>query len=94
MILIASPSKPILFTEKGTIKRGATLAQYDDNVDDLYHNVEATALVDISIPSTWTSEASLVFVRAVVQHVLPVVTSDTHNLFDMGCTRYVDVCWS
>lgn len=89
MILIASPSKPPLLTEKGTIKRAATLAQYDADVNELYSNLDATALADVAAPVSWTAENSAVFVRAVVQHVVPAVTSDTQDLFDRGCTRFV-----
>ena len=71
-----------MFTEKGTIKRAATLAQYDADIDELDHNLEASALTDIAVPSVWTPDAARDYVREVVHHVLPVVALDVDELFD------------
>ena len=73
-------------------ERAATLAQYDADIDALYHNLAVTALTDIAVPTAWTTDATLDYVREVVHHVLPVVTSDADDLFDRGCTRCVPSC--
>ena len=88
MILIASPSKPALLTEKGTIRRGITLAQYDDEIARLYHE-DSVIPRGLVVPTTWTEESITAFVRDVVQHFMPTVTSDEQDLLDAGCTRYV-----
>ena len=41
MVLVASPSKPLLLTEKRTIRKGATLQQYDEEIKALYRPDEA-----------------------------------------------------
>lgn len=85
MILIASAEKPMLLTEKGTLKRGATLAQYDDAVATLYESAAATA--SVAAPAEWSADNTLTFVRAVVRNVLPTVSSDAADIFDEGATR-------
>lgn len=90
MVLVASPSKPALLTEKGTIRRGVTLGQYAEEIAALYRE-ESVIPRGILVPQTWTEERTTAFVRSVVKHFLPVVNSDEQDLLDAGCTRYVRV---
>ncbi|KAF8840152.1 acetyl-CoA synthetase-like protein [Paxillus ammoniavirescens] len=58
MILIASKSKPILRTHKGTLQKKATVKVYETEIDALYNAVEATCQTpdDSAGPSAWTSK--------------------------------------
>lgn len=87
MILIASPLKPLLLSGKGTVQRGMTLDQYKDDIDMAYRRFGVTT--QSQIPLTWTYPNTLTFVRSVVQYILPMVTSDSQDLLESGCTRSV-----
>lgn len=87
MILIASTTKALLRTEKQTIRRGATLAQYDEEINELYSTRSAVLPTPNIHPAAWTPDDWLGFVRSAVHHFLPLVSSDEQDLFSMGCTR-------
>lgn len=88
MILVASPSKPALMTDKGTVRRSATLGQYADEIKALYHDFEASAHGIIPVPASWDLEKTTDFVRSVVFHALGPVDDD-QDIFDVGCARSV-----
>ncbi|KAI6017887.1 putative aminoadipate reductase [Pisolithus marmoratus] len=58
MILVTSRDKPMLRTGKGTVTKKATLSLYESEINALYESVEAsaTAGMDVSLPSEWTTE--------------------------------------
>jgi len=85
MILVASVSKPELMTEKGTVRRGATLSQYADEIKTLYHDFEVSAEAIVPAPSSWDTASTTDFVRSVVCHVLGTFDSDDQDIFDAGC---------
>lgn len=89
MILVASPLKPELMTEKGTVRRGATLSQYADEMKKLYLDFEDSAHATVPTPSSWDEEGTTNFVRSVVRHVLGSFQSDDQDIFDVGCARLV-----
>ncbi|KAI6042371.1 putative aminoadipate reductase [Pisolithus marmoratus] len=57
MILVTSRDKPMLRTGKGTVTKKATLDLYESEINALYESVEAsaTAGIDVSLPSEWTT---------------------------------------
>lgn len=92
MILIASPSKPILYTPKGTTRRKATLEQYTEEIDALYAAVDESGQEDISGPAEWTLENALYFIRKVVSRTMKKSSkelSDSSDLFEFGLDRLV-----
>jgi hypothetical protein len=91
MILVASPSKPFLYTAKGTIRRAGTLEAYQSEIDALYDAVAETTLEDLAPPADASAPAILPFVRAVVASVVKVAVSDTDDLFQHGCDRRVHI---
>lgn len=86
MILPSSPSKPLLFTEKRTIRKGATLSQYSEEIAALFAE-QGSVIPDVAPPASWTPESTLQFVHAIVKCVIPSIADDDHDLFDHGCTR-------
>ena len=89
MIIVTSPDKPFELTPKGTVRRKVTLAQYEQEVDDLYRRVEESSQSGATVPTEWTPESTLDFVHSVVQRVLqyPALT-ETDDLFKLGCDRW------
>ncbi|EKM52278.1 uncharacterized protein PHACADRAFT_211550 [Phanerochaete carnosa HHB-10118-sp] len=86
MILVASPSKPLLYTEKHTVRKGATLQQYDEEIKTMYILDDADGPEHLIAPESWTLTDAKNFVRATVRQYAPTVTSDSQDLFEHGCT--------
>ncbi|EEB88593.1 hypothetical protein MPER_13499, partial [Moniliophthora perniciosa FA553] len=53
MILPTSPSKPFMYTEKGSLRRGAILKAYTSNIDELYKSAEQTVSSNVLFPTDW-----------------------------------------
>jgi hypothetical protein len=87
MIIVASPSKPFLYTAKMTPRRQAILKDYDEDINALYDNVEQTAQVDIPLPIVWTLSQSLEYVRHVTHNVMTQKVPDGVDIFEHGCDR-------
>ncbi|KLO19193.1 acetyl-CoA synthetase-like protein [Schizopora paradoxa] len=85
MILVASPSKPELMTEKGTVRRGATLSQYAEEIKKIYLDFETSSHAIVPAPPSWDFEGATEFVRSVVKHALGSLQSDDEDIFDVGC---------
>jgi hypothetical protein len=86
MILVSSPSKPFTYTAKGSTRRQAVIADYEDGIDALYLAVVGTEQ-GISAPVNWTQSDSLDFVRKMVFSVLKNPVDDEADLFLYGCDR-------
>jgi RNAse (barnase) inhibitor barstar len=89
MILVASPSKPFVYTAKMTARRQAILKDYDNDIDALYDAVEQTSQDDIPLPVEWTPSQSLDYVRRIVHKVMTqeVEVADGVDIFQHGCDR-------
>ncbi|TFK53343.1 putative aminoadipate reductase [Heliocybe sulcata] len=53
MILVTSPEKPMRRAPKGTVIRKATLADYAQEIDELYERVESSRGEDVDPPKSW-----------------------------------------
>lgn len=93
MIMVSSPSKPFVYTAKLTARRQAVIAEYEDEIDALYNAVEESTHAVGTLPSSWTMETSLDFVRSVIQSVLKVDVSDDDDIFQHSCDRYVQLIY-
>jgi hypothetical protein len=87
MIIVASPSKPFVYTAKMTARRQAILIDYDHEVNALYDAVEQTSQVDIPPPSKWTPSQSLDFMRHIVYKIMTQKIADSVDIFQHGCDR-------
>ncbi|KAJ7052953.1 hypothetical protein C8F01DRAFT_562559 [Mycena amicta] len=85
MILVASATKPIELTAKGTPRRQAVLNSYADEIRDLYLGVEDSFQKHLPAPPTFDAASSLMFVRKVVGEVMKVLPGDEDDLFAHGC---------
>lgn len=87
MILVSSPQKPFTYTAKNTARRQAIVAEYDAEIDALYTAVQKTTQPHMNVPSEWTRENALAFVRLVVSEVLKRSIGDSKDMFESGCDR-------
>ena len=87
MIIVASPSKPFVYTAKMTARRQAILKDYDPEINALYDAVEKSSQVDIPIPAEWTPSQSLEYVRHVLHKVMTQKVADDVDIFQHGCDR-------
>ncbi|KAI9056494.1 acetyl-CoA synthetase-like protein [Trametes sanguinea] len=84
MILITSPSKPFQLNVKGLPRRKLILADYHDEIEALYKQVENSAQSDIQPPTSWDEKNTLSFVRAVVDETLRRSIGDDADIFRNG----------
>ncbi|KAI0651021.1 acetyl-CoA synthetase-like protein [Trametes meyenii] len=86
MITVTKPSKPFQYTAKGTPRRHVSLAEYAEEIEDLYKKVEESSQVDVQAPAIWTNDSAREFARGVVKKVLRVPQiKDDDDLFQQGC---------
>ncbi|CAL1699337.1 unnamed protein product [Somion occarium] len=85
MILVASPSKPLSYTAKGTPRRHAVIAEYQSEIEALYTAAEESAQAELSPPTSWDPSATKLFVREVVTKVMKCILQDDDDLFERGC---------
>ena len=91
MIIVSSPNKPFVWTAKNTPRRQAILQDYEPEIENLYRNVEETAQIELSPPSSWDITSTTTFVRVVVNRVLKTTAEDDDDIFRKGCDRYEPV---
>ncbi|KAI0659473.1 acetyl-CoA synthetase-like protein [Cubamyces menziesii] len=86
MITVTKPDKPFQYTAKGTPRRHVSLADYAQEIDELYKKVEESSQVDVQPPDSWTDETVPEFVKAVVKKVMRAPNiADGDDLFQQGC---------
>ncbi|OSD00551.1 acetyl-CoA synthetase-like protein [Trametes coccinea BRFM310] len=85
MILITSPSKPLQLNMKGLPRRKAVLAEYQDEIEALYQQVEDSAQRDLHPPTLWDEQGTLTFVRTVIKKTLRRSIGDEADFFRNGC---------
>ena len=89
MILVAKPSKPFTYTAKNTARRQAIINDYEQEIEDLYAAVDETTQAMIVPPASWSEDASIAFVRTVVNRVLQHPVEDNVDIFQNGGDRYM-----
>jgi hypothetical protein len=87
MILVASLSKPIEVTAKGTPRRQAVLEIYAQEIARIYSAVEDSFQKNLAAPIDFDIFSSLEFVRKVVGEVMPELPADDADIFQHGCDR-------
>jgi len=89
MILVSSPSKPFQYTPKGTARRQAILNDYADEIERGYKAIEEPSVTEIPIPTSYSMQECLVFVRKTIGEVFATHFGDDDDFFQHGCNRYV-----
>ncbi|PCH42383.1 acetyl-CoA synthetase-like protein [Wolfiporia cocos MD-104 SS10] len=85
MIIVSKPLKPFTYTAKGTLRRGAVIDVYEDEINQLYETVEASSQSSIPPPSRWDIVSTTDYVRAVTRNVLVYPVKDDDDIFQHGC---------
>ncbi|KAF9459676.1 hypothetical protein BDZ94DRAFT_1284298 [Collybia nuda] len=85
MIIVANPKKPFELTAKGTPRRHVVLDAYAGEIEAAYDAVEQSSQVHLQPPSTFTPEATLLFIRRALAEVMPKVPADGDDIFQHGC---------
>ena len=92
MIVVASASKPFLYTAKGTLRRQAIINDYELEINAAYAAVDASSQTDVSAPKEWNLMEVKGFLRAILGRImrndLENVEDDT-DLFELGLDRCV-----
>lgn len=88
MILVSKKDKPFVYSNKGTPRRKAIIADYEVEIEELYRTVEDTAISGFNSPTTWSLETSRAYVRTVVLGVMMTTLGDDDDLFAYGCDRF------
>jgi hypothetical protein len=88
-IMVVTPNKPFVYTGKGSLQRQFILAEYAQEIEEMYQAIMEAAQEDIIVPTTWSEEEVTVFVRNAVHNVIKHDVSDSDDLFQHGCDRYV-----
>lgn len=86
---MTSPSKPFQYTPKGTPRRQICLADYKDEIEEVYRKVEESSQTQIALPSAWSEGSMRQYLRGIVESVLDIPDiQDGDDLFQQGCDRY------
>lgn len=84
MILVASPDKPFEFTAKESLRRGAILKAYEQEIEDIYNAIEAVS-PNVPIPPILTLKTAKTVVRDIVKGALQQDTvGDDDDIFSVG----------
>ncbi|KAK0464051.1 NRPS-like enzyme, partial [Armillaria novae-zelandiae] len=84
MILVASPDKPFEFTAKESLRRGAILKAYEQEIENIYNAVEA-ASQNVPVPPILTLKTATIVVRDIVKGALQQDTvGDNDDIFTVG----------
>ena len=92
MIVITSPSKPLTYTAKGTIRRQASIKEYAAEIDAAYDAVRESSQEDVPAPVRWDAKETRSFVRKVVRGTMKGDLGglgEGTDLFEVGLDRYV-----
>jgi hypothetical protein len=68
-----------------TVRRGAVIADYEDEIETLYETVEETATLNIPPVVEWSTDSTLDFVRNAVHNIMANDLGDDEDIFQHGC---------
>ncbi|EGN97840.1 hypothetical protein SERLA73DRAFT_109083 [Serpula lacrymans var. lacrymans S7.3] len=84
MIIVASPSKPFVYTAKHTLRRAFIIDEYEPEIEALYEAVAESTRADIPPPSAGDLSSILDFVRTIITKTLGKLVDDDVNIFEHG----------
>ncbi|KAF3484455.1 uncharacterized protein GIQ15_03779 [Arthroderma uncinatum] len=85
-VTITKPGKPFIYTDKGTVKRAATLALYADYIDRFYSSLSDEDLEDIPQVDVSSNDSIQSYIREILISSLPNIreASPDLDLFELG----------
>lgn len=87
--MVASASKPFVYTAKLMARRQAVINDYEQEIEALYDAAEESTQAAGTLPTSWTMETSLEFIRSVIHSVMKVEVPDDVDIFQHSCDRFV-----
>ena len=90
MIIVTSPSRPLTYTAKGTVRRQASINEFQDEINAAYDAVKESSQEDIAAPASWTNEETKRYVREVIHKTMKAKgqgVGDDADLFEGGLDR-------
>lgn len=91
MIVVATTTKPLPKTPKGSIRTGVALREYAPEIERAYERFESMSVSSVVVPNEWTTASTREYVRRVVADVLDLDINnddkddtDTRDLFSWG----------
>ncbi|KIJ42604.1 hypothetical protein M422DRAFT_48089 [Sphaerobolus stellatus SS14] len=96
MIILGSPEKPFHLTGKLTLRRGAIIKDYSDQIGQLYCTVDETSNSNVTILINshdgrgWDLQDTPRYVNDIITEVLKAPSSldlDT-DIFNIGCNKF------
>ncbi|KAJ6457233.1 acetyl-CoA synthetase-like protein [Mycena sanguinolenta] len=86
MILVTHPTKPMIRAPKGTVIKKPTIALYQQEIENLYSNIETSGNIasDIQPPSSWYAEDLEPWLAAHASLVADKDIRGGRDLFDQG----------
>ncbi|KAJ3569819.1 hypothetical protein NP233_g4796 [Leucocoprinus birnbaumii] len=85
IILVARPSKPFLYTPKGTPRRQVIINQYEEEIDQGYIDLEKASAIDLKSPDTFGLEDSKLYVSQLVEQIMGRELQGDDDFFLSGC---------
>ncbi|TFK37310.1 hypothetical protein BDQ12DRAFT_713657 [Crucibulum laeve] len=85
MVIVASPSRPFVATDKGTVRQKETLAKYAEEIDAAYEKLESNdGGMDKETMAALSPQEVLQYVRDAVHRVSGKQVADDTDLFEAG----------
>ncbi|KAF9254619.1 acetyl-CoA synthetase-like protein [Marasmius fiardii PR-910] len=84
MILVTSPPKPFMYTEKGSLKRKEVLKAYILEIDELYNQLEERIGLQVPFPHNRDLNNIVAFVQNVLK-TIPLEVPEDEDVFRYGC---------
>lgn len=88
MIIVTYPNKPLMLTDKRTIKRLPNLTVYAEEIKATYAAFEDSARQDVAFPTSWDIDSVMIFVRELTAKVMGKSVNDDEDIFQRGADRY------
>ncbi|KAF4612669.1 hypothetical protein D9613_011881 [Agrocybe pediades] len=84
-IIVTKPSKPFVYTAKGTPRRQTVLEVYEDEIKAMYDAITDSSQSEIQPPDEWDLVHTLDFVREILRKVFSHNLDDDMDIFEHGC---------
>ncbi|KAL0565697.1 hypothetical protein V5O48_016323 [Marasmius crinis-equi] len=85
MILVTSPLKPFMYTEKGSLKRKEILQAYAPEIGELYRRREEDIGLRIAFPESMELAKVVDFIQCVLK-TIPLIVPKDEDVFRYGCS--------
>ncbi len=89
MIVVTYPDKPLMLTDKHTVKRPPNISAYAEEIKTAYAALENSARQDVAFPTSWDVDSVREYVRELISKVMEKSVDDNDDIFQRGADRYI-----